>query len=632
MSPWPALFTAVLNMSITASYVAVGVMIVRLLLKKAPKIFSYVLWIAVFFRLVCPFAFTSVFSFLRLINPSGMPDYVPRDLGLMQEPAVNFGIDSLTGAVNASLPPATPMASVNPLQIWLAALSSIWLAGILILLIYSIISYAKIKNRLKTATLVRDNIFETDQIGTAFLCGFINPRIYIPAGVNQADLSHILLHEQTHIRRRDYLIKPLAFLALILHWFNPLMWLSFALMSRDMEMSCDESVLRQLGGGGKSGYSSSLLSLSIKKDGFLAANPLAFGESHVKARIKNVLNYKKPTFWVILICALAVTAAVIGFTANPQAPPANHPDLNFGIIGGADGPTKIIITSDISQLVEENLAIIMSSPKESSNPQDYIDAHQREFENILKFGGEDALSYMLAQFKNGNADGLRGHLMMRLCKSLLGVRNNVTDNSLSPQAWFDALSVQPETRLPDFVYDGTNPIEKLVYQTEVVKNSAPARGFTIVAPKIFGSYEEGDWLKVFVTTYSATYRLYGSRLEEDSGGVVPAAITYKKDGAGNYVLSAYEPAKDGAYFAPSIRQFCTMPKSGREIPGLADKIFAHYGNYQDIISLQRANLIKHLRANNQNEVALYSPSGEILFLMSNPQFTPEIIKDEGRQQ
>ena len=134
------------------------------------------------------------------------------------------------------------------------------------------------------------NVFETDAIGTAFVCGFIRPKIYVPANIGDANLSYILEHERTHIRRKDYLIKPIAFLALILHWFNPLMWLCFALMSRDMEMSCDESVLRKLGDGAKGGYSSSLLSLAVKRKGLLAAYPLAFGESHVKTRIKIILN------------------------------------------------------------------------------------------------------------------------------------------------------------------------------------------------------------------------------------------------------------------------------------------------------------------------------------------------------
>jgi beta-lactamase regulating signal transducer with metallopeptidase domain len=798
MSLLQDLFINILNMSITASYVAIGVILVRLLLKKAPKVFSYILWIPVLFRLVCPFSFGSAFSFFNLINMNakqgiGVYELVPQNIGVMHTPAIQSGIGSIDSAVNASLPPAIPVASVNPMEIWMAVLSLIWIFGVIALLIYSIVSYVKIKGKLQTATRVEADVFETDAIGTAFVCGFIRPKIYVPANIGDANLSYILEHERTHIRRKDYLIKPLAFLALILHWFNPLMWLCFALMSRDMEMSCDESVLSKLGDGAKGGYSSSLLSLSVKRKGILTANPLAFGESHVKTRIKNIVNFKKPAFWVIVVAVMAVCAAAIAFAANPpkggtiseedkrkltdvvseyymKADPANKgtlkiynikkfgssylvltqkyrgegesfsvlflADSGFNIVAKASGDIPIspcfsanvvkyqgksivygnfknkkwnpqtdlatdvqidfikitfedgtyvmeqvsmdkgyIVVVDtlsnirnievynskgelqsdlinesacseydfidvideknpdgiaslintpgtegIAKLVEENLAVIMSSPKKASNPNAYIQEHQKEYENIKKFGGEKALQYMLSQFESGNVDGLRGVIMMQLCKELLGLRNNVTDETLTPQEWYDALSIRQEIKLPDYVYDGVDPIEKLVYATEIEKNSQPQRGFTIVAPKIFGSYEEDGLLKVFVTTFSATYKLYGNVLDEVGGSVVPSAITYKKDNSGNYVLEKYEQAKDGADWQPSIKKFCTMPVSGKKIPGLADKIIDHYGNRDDIRTLRWENLFKHLKANGIKDATLFNSRGEIEFSMSNPQY------------
>ncbi|NSW92466.1 MAG: hypothetical protein HPY74_17715 [Firmicutes bacterium] len=323
MSLLQDLFIYIVNMSITASYVAIGVIFIRLLLKKAPKIFSYILWVPVLFRLVCPFSFNSVFSFFNLINldakqKSGIFEFIPQNIGLMRTPVIQSGVGSIDRAVNASLPPATPAASVNFMQIWVTVFSLIWIFGVIMLLIYSIISYAKIKRKLQTATRMEVNVFETDAIGTAFVCGFIRPKIYVPVNIGDANLSYILEHERAHIRRKDYLTKPFAFLALILHWFNPLMWMCFALMSRDMEMSCDESVMHRLGDSAKSGYSGSLLSLSVKRKGLLAVNPLAFGESHVKVRIKNVLNYKKPAFWVAMTMVMAICLAVIAFVANPS--------------------------------------------------------------------------------------------------------------------------------------------------------------------------------------------------------------------------------------------------------------------------------------------------------------------------
>jgi len=328
MSLLQDLFVTNVNMSITASYVAIGVILVRLLLKRVPKVFSYVLWLPVLFRLVCPFSFDSAFSFFNLINlntrqGSGITE------GLLQTPVIQSGIDSIDSAVNASLPQAIPAASVSPMEIWMNVLSLVWIFGVIVLLIYTIAAYVKIKKKLQTATRLEGNIFETDAIGTAFVCGFIRPKIYVPANIGDANLSYILEHERTHIRRKDYLIKPLAFFTLIFHWFNPLMWLCFALMSRDMEMSCDESVLHKLGDSAKSGYSGSLLSLAVSSKRLLTANPLAFGESHVKIRIKNVLNFKKPAFWVIIIAVAVVCPAVIAFSANPKHEQTDH-DLYLG--------------------------------------------------------------------------------------------------------------------------------------------------------------------------------------------------------------------------------------------------------------------------------------------------------------
>lgn len=579
MSSLQGMFTAILNMSITASYVAIGVMLVRVLLRKAPKLFAYALWAVVLFRLVCPLSFSSGLSILGLLdmdsrNHAAVLEYVPQDIGFMQIPAIQSGIGSVDGAVNASLPQATPIASVNPIQIWLQLLSLIWVAGIAVLLSYSMISYIKIKRQLLTATRVNDNIYESDQIGTAFVCGFLHPKIYIPLGVGEADLPYLLEHERTHIRRKDHLVKPLAFFALILHWFNPLMWLSFALMSRDMEMSCDESVLQRMSQDARRGYSGSLLSLSVKRSGLFAANPLAFGESHVKARIKNVLNYKKPAFWVTVLAVMALVVSIVMFTANPKdnpMPPDSYSGyainallanktpyvgdnskvvalidampLPKGIVrdtvalktsqepygitihyimkdaseamvdgtisgdafqrnaamlfalidnvnvihckiadqtGQHDGAsyaltytrvmaeawlggdvrlysssadtlkklidrinntpidTNIASPATVGAQIEEYLEVIMSSPMESSNSQDYIDAHPAEYQGILNLGDE-ALNYMLAQFEKGGQTGLKGHIMMALCQDLLGDRDNVAEVYKSPQEWYDAL-------------------------------------------------------------------------------------------------------------------------------------------------------------------------------------------------
>ncbi|WP_342561605.1 M56 family metallopeptidase [Paenibacillus sp. FSL R7-0345] len=319
------LFVTVLNMSITAGYVAAAVILARLFLRRVPKIFSYLLWSAVLIRLILPVSFTSGFSLLRLVQPHsnnpagiGVMEFVPSDIALQLRPAVDAGIGGISRLINSSLPAAAQMASINPLQIILWASSIIWLTGVAVLLLYSVISYIRITARVRTATLVRENIFESDQINAPFVCGFIKPRIYIPTGMSDQELTYIVLHEQTHIRRLDYLIKPLAFLLVILHWFNPLMWLSYALMGKDMEMSCDEAVVRKLGSGIKGGYSTSLLTLATGRRGVPAGSPLAFGEGNVKSRIKNILAYRPPSPWVTVISFVLITVILAVCIVNPK--------------------------------------------------------------------------------------------------------------------------------------------------------------------------------------------------------------------------------------------------------------------------------------------------------------------------
>lgn len=316
------LFLIILNMSITASFVALAVIMARFLLKRAPKIFSYILWVAVAIRLITPVSFASNFSILRLIKPqdktgTGFMEFVPEEMGMQETPAVDVGMKGVNHFINSSLSVATPMDSANPMQIIIWIASIIWISGVVILLLYSVISYLKILVRVRTATLVKDNIYETDQIATPFVLGFLNPKIYIPIGMSDHELSYILLHEQIHIKRRDYLIKPLAFMMLIIHWFNPLMWLSYVLMSKDMEMSCDESVVNKMGNQIKRSYSTSLLTLAVKK-GLSTGSPLAFGESNVKARIKNILTYRQASKRAIAAYMLVIVALVVGCTANPK--------------------------------------------------------------------------------------------------------------------------------------------------------------------------------------------------------------------------------------------------------------------------------------------------------------------------
>lgn len=302
-------FIQILNMSLGAAWAALLVMAGRLLLRRAPKVFSYALWSVVLFRLVCPVSFTSIFSLMP------RPQTIPQDIVYAARPEIQSGFTFFDQAVNRSLPPAAPAASINPVQLWLEIGNLVWQAGALLMFLYCVLSYLRFCRKLREATLREGNIWESDRIPTAFVLGFFRPRIYLPLGLGEEEREYILCHEETHIRRMDHLVKPLALLLLCVHWFNPVLWLAYFLMCRDMEMSCDESVMEKLGSGIRKGYSSSLLAVSARQSGL--TSPLAFGENDVKTRIRNILRYKKPAFWV-LMAALAL-GVILAFCllANP---------------------------------------------------------------------------------------------------------------------------------------------------------------------------------------------------------------------------------------------------------------------------------------------------------------------------
>lgn len=308
-------FRSVLNMSLTGGFVILAVLALRLALKRAPRWISYVLWSVALFRLVCPFSFESAVSLL----PSAEP--VPVEF-LYETPAIRSGIPLLNTTVNPvlqqSLAP-TPDASVNPAQVLMFILAVVWLAGAAVMLAYGLISTLRFARRIRFATLLQSDVYESEQIETAFVWGILRPKIYVPAGLSAEQLQHVLAHERVHIRRFDHVTRPLCYVALALHWFNPLAWVAFVLSGRDMELSCDESVLLQ-SGGDRAAYAGTLLSVSERRSRVVPVAPLAFGESDTKTRIKNVLNYKKPAFWIVAAALVAAVAAAVCLIANPKQP------------------------------------------------------------------------------------------------------------------------------------------------------------------------------------------------------------------------------------------------------------------------------------------------------------------------
>ena len=307
------IFLKIINMSISASYIVLAVLLLRLLLKKAPKWITVVLWGIVAVRLVCPFSIESVLSLIlssEVVSPTIMTD---------KTPTINTGIPIINSTLNPVISESftpNPGDSANPLQIWIPVLTTIWIVGMVALLIYTVISYAKVKRKIGTAVLLRDNVYQSENVVSPFVLGIIKPKIYLPFNMNEKDMEHVVAHEMAHIRRKDHLWKPLGFLLLTLHWFNPLMWLGYVLLCRDIELACDEKVIKELDHDARADYSEALLTCSVNRR-MIAACPLAFGEVGVKDRVKSVLNYKKPAFWIIIAAVVACVAVAVCFLTNP---------------------------------------------------------------------------------------------------------------------------------------------------------------------------------------------------------------------------------------------------------------------------------------------------------------------------
>ena len=384
-------FQQVVSMSLTAGLVILAICAARLLLRQAPKKFSYWLWAGAAFRLVCPFSFPAAFSLLALapaaqtvaeIGPLTEVSYLP-GAGL---PAAAPG----GGAADAALPQAA--GAGQALGLW-EVLGLVWLLGAAALLIGALVAYLRVKGQVATAVKFAHNVYECGAFRSPFVLGFFRPKIYIPFGLEPRQREHVLCHESAHIQRRDYLVKPLGFLLLAIHWFNPLVWLAFHLMSRDMEMSCDEKVLSQLGEEARREYSLSLLSIGSRRR-FPAPNPLAFGETGVKERVVNVMKFRRAKRWVTVAAAVAVVAVTAACAANPagesllpSSSPASSEDpgsavstasstLATGMYDEADQHLLEVLTTWLDQ--PDETLVELSTPGEKPATQEVLDTMEQE--------------------------------------------------------------------------------------------------------------------------------------------------------------------------------------------------------------------------------------------------------------
>ena len=338
------LFLKIINMSISASWLILAVLILRLVLKKAPKWVNVLLWGIVAVRLICPFSFESALSLIP--SAETFPEKV------ISGPSfdIQTGISPVDNRINDYLGDryfegvTVPANNGNNIM---TILTIVWIIGILLLVAYTIISYRRLHREIDTAVHYKDNIFQSENVSSPFVLGIINPRIYLPFSMNEQDLEHVVAHEQAHIRRKDHWWKPLGFLLLTIYWFNPLMWLAYVLLCRDIELACDEKVIKKLGNEQRADYTQALVACSVNRR-MIAACPLAFGEVGVKERVKSVMNYKKPAFWIVVLAVMSCVVVAACFLTNPK-----QDSFTIRIVVPAGSTEEIVYQEDFAYSDEE---------------------------------------------------------------------------------------------------------------------------------------------------------------------------------------------------------------------------------------------------------------------------------------
>lgn len=347
------LFLDVFNMSITASYLVLAVVVARLLLKKAPKWINCLLWALVGIRLICPFSFESALSLIpssqtiSVNNTStGRPFTVQSGVSAVDTNINEFLGDKYYEGVTV---PANTFADMTTI------LSIIWIVGLFAMLLYGSLSYLRLQKRVGASLLFNDDIYYCDNIDTPFILGFFKPKIYVPSGITEEQISYISLHEKAHLKRKDHWWKPLGFILLSVYWFNPVMWVAYILLCRDIETACDEKVIKNMPIDEKKGYSETLVSCSVQRKMVMAC-PLAFGEVGVKQRIKSVLNYKKPAFWVIVLAFVLFTVVAVCFISNPVSTKVNRILNEEGfVVISTNEPQKFAYFFGSSKITDEML-------------------------------------------------------------------------------------------------------------------------------------------------------------------------------------------------------------------------------------------------------------------------------------
>ena len=352
-----AVFLKLLNLSISASWLVLAVLVLRLVSKRSPKWMNVLLWGIVALRLVLPFSIESALSLI----PSA-ETVSPAVVQFAPAPTITSDVSVIDNAVNPSLSEhfsAVPTASVNPLYVWTEIAGWVWLIGLGAMLLYALVSYLRLRRRVSVSLPVQDHIYLCDAISSPFILGVVKPHIYLPSGLDEVQRQNVLSHEQAHLARRDHWWKPLGFALLAVYWFNPVLWLAYALLCRDIELACDERVIRTMDESAVKTYSTVLLACSMPRKAVITC-PLAFGEVGVKERVKNALHYKKPAFWVVAASVTVCIVVAVCFLTNPPTDTDaaglvgfHREQVTYADVTGASGaqPSNVQLTAEETDAV-----------------------------------------------------------------------------------------------------------------------------------------------------------------------------------------------------------------------------------------------------------------------------------------
>lgn len=546
-----AVFLKLLNMSIAAGWLIMAVIFLRLIFKKAPKWIRCILWAIVAVRLVCPFTIESPLSLI----PSA-ETVSPAVIQYAQKPVINSGVsyinNTLNPVISESFAPA-PGASVNPLQIWMFIASIIWIIGMAVILGYALVSFLRIHGRVREAARLRDNVWLCDAVKSPFILGVFRPQIYISSAADDEQLRIILAHEQAHLKRRDHWWKLSGYLLLAVYWFNPLMWVAYILLCRDIELACDEKVIKNMDMDSKQAYSNVLVDCSISRR-IIMVCPLAFGEIGVKARVKSIINYRKPAFWVVIIAVAACVVAAVCFLTNPRTEASPNSD---GIdVSSEEGlsDAEVQVPMLPAEVKEENVYDVPS----------YSEDETISFLGMIVESTTDSVgTYILV--KPFNDDIPYENISFRLPedKAYWGVRINNIVTITCTDSFTGAVEGGDGSIYGELVsIEGVDHINEAVILNAILDRNSSyypiAYNFAcsdFVMLDASASPADGDTAYIITFYGWALYQRYNvteKGIEDVGGSHIPVALTFEVNENDCKLTEYWEPG-DGSYYVPDIQ-------------------------------------------------------------------------------